>query len=404
MSKQKKPEGTTDKKTKILIPLIICEIIVLALIIGLGFALGLRDLIDPARHTVQQIEAKDPTCTEIGWDAYEYCTECDDYSTKVEIPALNHSLSGISVKAASCTENGVLLAHEHCSRCNKNFIDGVEKTDTELIAPASGHSFNTINAIEHTCTKNGVLAHKYCENCEKNFSYDADVMADDEMEDIVDRASGHDYSDNIACSMCRATAGLVYSSDPTTKTASVTNVGSASGNIVIASDYDGYDVTSIGNAAFENCNGLTGITIPDTVTSIGNYAFYNCNGLTSVTIPDNVTSIGNGSFENCSSLENVTIGNSVESIGNFTFESCTSLKTITIPKSVKHIGNAFYNCPIQRVYYTGTDEDWAAIDSNSSYINDDKIYYYSEDPQDPSGNYWHYVGGVPTVYNTSESL
>ncbi|MDY4584508.1 MAG: leucine-rich repeat protein, partial [Candidatus Onthomorpha sp.] len=41
-------------------------------------------------------------------------------------------------------------------------------------------------------------------------------------------------------------------------------------------------VTSIGESAFEDCSGLTSVTIPNSVTSIGNRAFYGCNGLTSI--------------------------------------------------------------------------------------------------------------------------
>ncbi len=104
-------------------------------------------------------------------------------------------------------------------------------------------------------------------------------------------------------------------------------------------------VTSLGEMAFESCKGLTSVTIPNSVTSIGYATFCNCLSLTSVTIPNSVTSIGDEAFEKCSALTSVTIGNSVESIGRFAFRYCSGLTSVTIPNSVKSIGLlAFYDC------------------------------------------------------------
>jgi len=61
-------------------------------------------------------------------------------------------------------------------------------------------------------------------------------------------------------------------------------------------------ITSIGNWAFSDCSGLTGITIPDSVTSIGYCAFEGCSGLTSITISDRVTSIEGSAFYDCNRL------------------------------------------------------------------------------------------------------
>ena len=88
-------------------------------------------------------------------------------------------------------------------------------------------------------------------------------------------------------------------------------------------------VTSIGSCAFEDCSGLTSITIPDSVTSIGSYAFSGCNGLTSITIPDSVTSIGWSAFFGCSSLTSIAIPNSVTSIGYSAFYNCRGLTSVT---------------------------------------------------------------------------
>ena len=137
-------------------------------------------------------------------------------------------------------------------------------------------------------------------------------------------------------------------------------------------------VTSIGERAFEGCDGLTSIVIPNSVTSIGNKAFYSCDGLTSIIIPNSVTAIGNNVFENCDELasiviesgnprydsrnncnaiietadntlivgcKNTIIPNSVTSIGGWAFSYCYGLTSITIPNSVTAIGNgAFEGC------------------------------------------------------------
>ena len=141
---------------------------------------------------------------------------------------------------------------------------------------------------------------------------------------------------------------------------------------------DGKPVTSIGEYAFEDCTGLTSVTIGNGVTSIGEGAFINCTGLTSVTIGNGVTSIGSWAFWGCSGLTSITVaqGNTkyhsagnclietesktlvvgcknsiipndgrVTSIGDRAFINCTGLTSITIPDSVTSIGGgAFYDC------------------------------------------------------------
>ena len=104
-------------------------------------------------------------------------------------------------------------------------------------------------------------------------------------------------------------------------------------------------VKSIGNHAFEGCTALESITIPDSVLNIGDSAFAECTALESITIPDSVLSIGYSAFEGCTALKNITIPGSVLSIGDNAFKECTALESATISEGVKSIGdNAFYNC------------------------------------------------------------
>ena len=103
-------------------------------------------------------------------------------------------------------------------------------------------------------------------------------------------------------------------------------------------------VISIGSSAFSGCTSLTEVTIPNSVTSIESRTFEACSSLTSITIPNSVTSIGKAAFI-ASSLTYITIPNSVTSIGEEAFRSCESLTSITIPNSVTSIGEfAFYCC------------------------------------------------------------
>ena len=104
-------------------------------------------------------------------------------------------------------------------------------------------------------------------------------------------------------------------------------------------------VTSIGYSAFSGCSSLTSLTIPSSVASIGDYAFKNCASLSSVSIPDSVTSIGGCAFKGCTKLGRVTLSNSISKIEYNTFEGCKSLSSVTIPFGVKSISsNAFNGC------------------------------------------------------------
>lgn len=144
--------------------------------------------------------------------------------------------------------------------------------------------------------------------------------------------------------------GIYYELVSKIKEATVTKKpsGKYTGDVVIPASvtYNGaeYSVTNIGDA-FSGSNGLTSVTIPNSVTCIENSAFYGCSRLISVTIPNSVTSIGGSAFYGCISLTSIMIPNSVMSIGYYAFQNCSSLTSVTISNSVTSIGHStFWGC------------------------------------------------------------
>ena len=109
--------------------------------------------------------------------------------------------------------------------------------------------------------------------------------------------------------------------------------------------FNGLQVTSIGEYAFQECTGLFNITIPNSVKSIGRCAFNDCTLLRSITLPNHLTSIEFGLFENCRNLLSINIPSSVKSIGAQAFLGCRSLTSVTFPEGMERIdANAFYEC------------------------------------------------------------
>ena len=84
------------------------------------------------------------------------------------------------------------------------------------------------------------------------------------------------------------------------------------------------------------------------------------------------------------------------------FLGCTDLKYVTIGRFVMSIGDSAFNgcVGLMGVYYCGLSNDWTkiSIGHTNAPLTSATRYYYSETQPTTTGNYWHYVEGVPTKW------
>ena len=182
----------------------------------------------------------------------------------------------------------------------------------------------------------------------------------------IDTDSGADIhcTDRIIRGEKPSSTGVYVEKIPYSKNYRVSNVDAGrltSTKVVIPAEHnDGY-ITEIGKEAFEYCNGLTRIKLPDTITKIGYRAFYKCSGLTSITIPNSVTEIGLWAFAYCSGLTSITIPDSVTEIGEYAFNGCSGLAEIHYTgtrkqwRNVSKVDGWAYNCPLSVIHCTDGD-------------------------------------------------
>lgn len=119
----------------------------------------------------------------------------------------------------------------------------------------------------------------------------------------------------------------------------------ASGVVDIPSEYNGVDVTHIGNNAFSGCTKITEVNIPASIVDVGSNAFDGCDALKKVTFAGSSVTIDNAAFNNCSSLESITLPSALNKIPERMFYGCRALSSIEIPSTVTSIGKeAFGVC------------------------------------------------------------
>ena len=108
-------------------------------------------------HDFVEYEGQSPTCTEEGWHPYKVCTR-GDLNTYWPIAPLNHDLIQHEGLDATCIDAG-WNAYEDCTRCDYT---------TFSEAPALGHEY-VAQTFAPTCTADGYTV-STCARCSESFT------------------------------------------------------------------------------------------------------------------------------------------------------------------------------------------------------------------------------------------
>ncbi len=278
--------------------------------------------------------------TTIGYSAFLGCTSL----TKITIPNSVTSIRGNAFNG--CTGLADIIVSEN--NINYTSIDGIlfSKNKSILIKFPSGKKLNeytipaSVKTIEYTAFSGCISLTKITiptsvttigDNAFNGCTGLTGISLPDSVTTIGD----------LAFSSCTGLTDIIVSENNVKYTSIDGILFSKNKSILIkfplgkkSNEYTIPDsVTTIGDAAFSDCAGLTKIFIPNSVTTIGDSAFSSCTGLTDITIPNSITTIGKWAFYNCLGLSNIIIPRSVTTIGDSAFSGCTSLANITISEN-----------------------------------------------------------------------
>jgi len=101
----------------------------------------------------------------------------------------------------------------------------------------------------------------------------------------------------------------------------------------------------IGESAFESCYHLDGITLPVGLRTLEIAAFFDCYSLQRINIPPRLGVINEGAFCNCWGLTDITFSEGIREMQRDAFSRCKSLLSVTLPSSLRVIGEeSFEGC------------------------------------------------------------
>ena len=201
--------------------------------------------IAPTGHNIVHHAAKEATCTEVGWNAYDTCSKCD-YTTYVEIPATGHlhtETKEENRKEPTCTEDGSYELVTYCLDEDHKEVSREVKT-----IKARGHALIRHSAKAPTCTKPGCNAYEECVRCD--YTTYVEIPATGHRNTYVKEENKH----NVTCTEDGSYDLVTYCSDCNTVVSTEHITTPALGHDLIHHEAKAPTATEVGWEAYDTCS------------------------------------------------------------------------------------------------------------------------------------------------------
>ncbi|MBQ8289640.1 MAG: leucine-rich repeat domain-containing protein [Clostridia bacterium] len=249
-------------------------------------------VLEKTGHSLTNYARVEADCTTDGNIEHWSCSNCGkNYSdeaattvvTNVVLEKTGHNLIYYAEVEETCTTDGN-VEYWSCSNCGKNYSDEDATTVVDdVVLEKTGHSLTHHARVEASCTTDGNIEYWVCNNCSVYF-LDADAMATTSLELTVLKRKGHSYADGV-CIHCNElqSIGLILTPDGEEYYSVSGYIGDDS-TVIIPSVYNGKQITSIKDNAFQNLTSLNTVIVPKTVNSIGSRSFTGCPSLNNILV------------------------------------------------------------------------------------------------------------------------
>ena len=360
---------------------------------------------------------------------------------------IDHAWGLPTVVEATCTKRGT--STKVCTRC--------EETEVEYLL--MDHTFTEEDTAKEVCTTcnytvKGTTGLGFEQKADGTYKVTAYVGNTTTV--VIPGVYNNELVTEIATNVFIGTSATELSivkkvTIPTT----VTKIGQAAFAYTSLTAIDIPDsVTELGKNAFKGCPNMKKATIGSGITSMNpevhQTIFNGCTALETVTYNSPV--IGYRMFYNCSALKTVKLGAEMTEIQQEAFRGCaalteegidfskinffsvkgvfqgTAVKNVTLPATCTAIPNAtfatskiesivmgnvttvgkqaFTGCTeFKAVYYTCAQSAYVAptVGASNEPFDAATKYFYSETEPTTEGNFWHYVEGVATPWETAST-